>query len=148
MILLKRFIGKNRLKNPAAPLARKTGDAFAFSGLELDPIAKNFKNIFKMTHCHYGKEKTMSIDRQKQSAAESLRKTRTFGKVRCHNPSCMGRIQPDSGIEQVKCPTCGMEYRLFWVKPTLPRIRGPVWDVNRGIAQKSLLKKKRSKKGG
>jgi hypothetical protein len=44
LILLKRFIGKNRLKNPAAPLARKTGDAFAFSGLELDPIAKYFQN--------------------------------------------------------------------------------------------------------
>lgn len=89
----------------------------------------------------------MPIDRQKQSVAESLRKTRTFGKVRCHNPSCMGRIQPDPGIEHVKCPTCGMEYRLSWVKPTLPRIRGPVWDVNRDIAQKKFAEKEAVKQG-
>ena len=29
------------------------------------------------------------------STAESLRKTRTYGRFRCHNPSCMGRLQPD-----------------------------------------------------
>ncbi len=45
------------------------------------------------------------------STAESLRKTRTYGQVRCHNPSCMGRLQPQSGVNQVKCPACGMEYR-------------------------------------
>jgi len=83
----------------------------------------------------------MSIDEKKQSAAESLRKTRTFGKVRCHNPSCMGRIQPEPGAKHAKCPTCGMEYRLFWVNPTLPRIRGPVWDVNREIAAKTFAEK-------
>ncbi len=90
----------------------------------------------------------MAIERQKKSAAESLRKTRTFGKVRCHNPSCMGRIQPDAGTDHVKCPTCGMEYRLIWVNPTLPRIRGPVWDVNRDIAQKTFAAKKEAQKGG
>ena len=90
----------------------------------------------------------MAIEKEKQSAAESLRKTRTFGKVRCHNPSCMGRIQPDSGAGHVKCPTCGMEYRLFWVNPTLPRIRGPVWDVNRDIAQKTFQAKQAAQKGG
>ena len=90
----------------------------------------------------------MAIERQKQSAAESLRKTRTFGKVRCHNPSCMGRIQPAAGTDHVKCPTCGMEYRLIWVNPTLPRIRGPVWDVNRDIAQKTFAAKKVAQKGG
>jgi hypothetical protein len=90
----------------------------------------------------------MAIERQKQSAAESLRKTRTFGKVRCHNPSCMGRIQPDAGADHVKCPTCGMEYRLFWVNPTLPRIRGPVWDVNRDLAEKTFAAKKAAQKGG
>ena len=76
-----------------------------------------------------------------QSASESLRKTRTFGKVRCHNPSCMGRLQPEAGAEQIKCPTCQMEYRLVWVNPTFPRIRGPVWDVNRKIAQEKMAEK-------
>jgi len=99
----------------------------------------------------------MAIETEKLSAAESLRKTRTFGKVRCHNPSCMGRIQPAAGQDHVKCPTCGSEWRIFWVNPTLPRIRGPVWDVNRRIAQETFAKKedaaskktpKKKKKGG
>ncbi|MFH1242458.1 MAG: hypothetical protein V1689_08860 [Pseudomonadota bacterium] len=96
----------------------------------------------------------MTIEIEGLSAAETLRKTRTFGKVRCHNPSCMERLQPPSGVDHVKCPTCGMEYRLFWVRPDLPRIRGPVWDINRKIAQETFAKKmgvkseKAPKKGG
>ncbi|MBL7102113.1 MAG: hypothetical protein KJ573_13010 [Proteobacteria bacterium] len=96
----------------------------------------------------------MAIEKEKLSAAESLRKTRTFGKVRCHNPSCMERLQPAPKADHIKCPTCGMEYRLFWVNPSLPRIRGPVWDVNRKIAEEKMAKvggtasKKGEKKGG
>ncbi len=83
----------------------------------------------------------MAIDAEKLSGAESLRKTRTYGKVRCHNPTCMERLQPAPGDEHVKCAICGMEYRLFWVNSQLPRIRGPVWDVNRKLAQEALAKK-------
>lgn len=90
----------------------------------------------------------MAIDSKKQSAAESLRKTRTFGKVRCHNPSCMDRLVPDPGSDHVKCPTCDMEYRIFWVNQNLPRIRGPVWEVNRKLAQEKLSRQEASKKGG
>lgn len=82
----------------------------------------------------------MGIDDKQLSSAESLRKTRTYGKVRCHNPSCMGRIQPEPGEAQVECPTCHMQYRIAWVKEGFPRIRGPVWDVNRKIAEKALAK--------
>ena len=87
----------------------------------------------------------MAIDNKKLSAAEKLRKTRTFGKVRCHNPGCMERIQPPSGADHIKCSSCGMEYRLFWVNPSLPRIRGPVWDVNLKLAQETFSKKQESK---
>jgi hypothetical protein len=83
----------------------------------------------------------MVIDDKKVSSAESLRKTRTFGKVRCHNPSCMGRIQPKPGEKIVKCPECGMEFRVAWIKPDFPRIRGPVWDVNRKLAQDAYKKR-------
>ena len=83
----------------------------------------------------------MATDNEKFSASESLRKTRTFGKVRCHNPSCMGRLEPAPGSQQIACPTCGMTYRLFWVTPELPRIRGPVWEINRKIAEETLAKK-------
>jgi hypothetical protein len=83
----------------------------------------------------------MVIDSKKLSAAESLRSTRTYGQVRCHNPSCMDRLVPSPGAEQITCPSCGMAYRLFWVRADLPRIRGPVWDVNREIASETLSRK-------
>ena len=83
----------------------------------------------------------------KQSASESLHGNRTYGKVRCHNPSCMGRLTPEPGAQQISCPTCGMTYRLFWVTPELPRIKGPVWDVNRKLAEEVLAKKMEASKG-
>ena len=83
----------------------------------------------------------MAGDNENISTAESLQKTRTFGKVRCHNPSCMERLEPSPGSDHIKCAICGMEYRIFWVKPNLPRIRGPVWEVNRKIAAESLARK-------
>ena len=83
----------------------------------------------------------MAEDEKTYSTAETLRQTRTFGQVRCHNPSCMGRLQPEAGQKQVRCPECGMEYRVHWIRPDFPRIRGPVWDVNRKIAEEALKKK-------
>lgn len=83
----------------------------------------------------------MAIDKEKLSAAESLRKTRTYGKFRCHNPSCMGRITVEPGAKQCKCPDCGLEFRVSWVRKDFPRIRGPVWDVNKRIAQEIVAKK-------
>lgn len=83
----------------------------------------------------------MAIEGKKQSAAESLRADRTFGKVRCHNPSCMERIVPEPGANHAKCATCGMEYRIYWVNPKLPRIRGPVWEVNRKLAEEKMARR-------
>ena len=83
----------------------------------------------------------MGTDSKSESSAESLRKTRTYGKVRCHNPSCMGRMQPSPGDKTVICPECKMEFRVAWIKPDLPRIRGPVWDVNRKLAQDAQKKR-------
>jgi predicted RNA-binding Zn-ribbon protein involved in translation (DUF1610 family) len=82
----------------------------------------------------------MPVDDKKQSTAEDLRKTRTYGKFRCHNPSCMGRLQPEALQQQVKCPECGMEFRVHWIRPDFPRIRGPVWEVNRKLADEAFLK--------
>ena len=76
-----------------------------------------------------------------KSTAESLRSTRTYGQVRCLNPSCLERITPAPSQATAKCPQCGSEWRLFWVNPTLPRIRGPVWEVNARIAQEAFAKK-------
>lgn len=87
----------------------------------------------------------MGIDDHKATPAESLRKTRTYGKVRCHNPSCMGRMQPKPGDKTVKCPECGLEFRVAWIKPDFPRIRGPVWEANKKKALEAAEKKGESK---
>jgi hypothetical protein len=31
-----------------------------------------------------------------------------------------------------------MEYRIFWVNPQLPRIRGPEWETNRKLAEQKM----------
>ena len=85
---------------------------------------------------------------EKISTAEALRKTRTYGKFRCHNPSCMGRLSPEAGQAEVKCPECGMEFRVHWIRPDFPRIRGPVWDVNRKLAEEALKKKEKEQSNG
>ena len=87
----------------------------------------------------------MAIDKDKISGAESLRKTRTYGKFRCHNPSCMGRLAPTGGSKHVKCPVCSLEFRVAWIRPDFPRIRGPVWDVNRRIAQEAAAARQSTK---
>ena len=81
-----------------------------------------------------------TIDREKLSGAESLRKTRTYGKFRCHNPGCMERLQPETGQKHVKCPKCRMEFRVSWIRPDFPRIRGPVWEKNRELAAAAVKK--------
>jgi len=91
----------------------------------------------------------MEREREGLSTAESLRKTRTYGQVRCHNPSCMGRLEPKRGENTVKCPRCGSEWRVAWVKDGFPRIRGPVWEVSQRMANEAFERKmKEEKKDG
>jgi len=80
----------------------------------------------------------MALDQGNTSASQSLVKTRTYGKVRCHNPSCMDRLSPEPGASTVKCPRCGMEYRIYWINEQIPRIRGPVWEVSKRLAEEKL----------
>ncbi len=87
----------------------------------------------------------MANEKNNLSTAESLRKTRSYGQVRCHNPSCMGRLVPIPGKPTVKCPVCSMEWRVAWVKDGFPRIRGPVWDVNKRLADQAFERKMKEK---
>jgi predicted RNA-binding Zn-ribbon protein involved in translation (DUF1610 family) len=73
-----------------------------------------------------------------KSTAESLRATRTYGQVRCMNPSCEGRITPAPGQTQSKCPKCGSEWRIFWIKKGFPRVKGPVWETSQKLANEKL----------
>jgi hypothetical protein len=58
----------------------------------------------------------------------------------------MGRLEPQPGAHHVKCPVCGSEFRLVWVKSGFPRIRGPVWDVNQKIAEEAFERKMKEEK--
>ena len=83
----------------------------------------------------------MATGKEGKSTAETLRDTRTYGKFRCHNPTCMERLVAKKGDKTIKCPTCGMEFRIAWVKDGFPRIRGPVWGVNKKIAEEAFARK-------
>ncbi|MBI5441839.1 MAG: hypothetical protein HY900_11590 [Deltaproteobacteria bacterium] len=84
---------------------------------------------------------------ERLSTAESLRATRTYGQVRCHNPSCIGRITPAPGASQARCERCGSEWRIFWVKAGFPRIRGPVWETNQRLANEQFARLSEQKEG-
>ena len=75
-----------------------------------------------------------------KSTAESLRSTRTYGQVRCMNPGCIARITPEPGATQSKCPKCGSEWRIFWVKAGFPRVKGPVWATSQRLANEQWAK--------
>jgi hypothetical protein len=75
-----------------------------------------------------------------KSTAESLGSTRTYGQVRCMNPSCTSRITPEPGQMTTKCPKCGSEWRIFWVKAGFPRVRGPVWQTSLRMANEQWAK--------
>ncbi len=70
------------------------------------------------------------------STMGKLAKDRSMGTVRCLQ--CFERIVLPSGAKTYKCPKCGYEWRLFWIAPDFPRIRGPVWDTNRRLAEEAL----------
>lgn len=74
-----------------------------------------------------------------ETTAETTAKGRTSGAFRCLN--CFTRISPPKGVTTYKCPSCGFEWRVSWPRPNLPRIRGPVWEVNRRLAEEAMVKK-------
>jgi len=80
----------------------------------------------------------------KETTAEITARGRSTGQVRCMN--CMNRITPPKGSKQYKCPHCGFEWRITWLWPDFPRIRGPVWDVNRRLTIEATAKSKTTAK--
>jgi len=78
------------------------------------------------------------------STMESVAKGRTTGAFRCLN--CFERISPPPGVKTYKCPHCSFEWRVVWMSPEVPRIRGPVWEVNRRLAEEAVRKRERGKK--
>jgi DNA-directed RNA polymerase subunit RPC12/RpoP len=84
------------------------------------------------------------MSQEKQSASESLVGGRSMGAFRCLQ--CFKRISPPPAAKTYKCPHCGYEWRVFWISPEIPRIRGPVWDVNRRLSDEAANKEARGGK--
>jgi len=53
----------------------------------------------------------------------------------------MGRLEPKPGDKIIECPVCKMQFRVAWVKKGFPRIRGPVWEHNKKLAEEIKKKK-------
>lgn len=81
---------------------------------------------------------------REETTQEALAKGRTYGAIRCLN--CFERLSPPKGADRYKCPHCSFEWRISWPFPDFPRIRGPVWDVNRRLAEEATAKKGKGKK--
>lgn len=79
----------------------------------------------------------------RETTAEITARGRTTGQVRCMN--CLERIAPPKGAKTCVCPHCGFEWRISWLWPDVPRIRGPVWDVNRQKTEEIVTKTKTTK---
>lgn len=76
------------------------------------------------------------MNQERKSTMGSLAKDRSIGAVRCLQ--CFERITFPSGGKTAKCPKCGYEWRLSWpMGPDFPRIRGPVWETNRRLADEA-----------
>jgi ribosomal protein S27E len=65
---------------------------------------------------------------QKKAKRPGKESTR-WGEVRCLN--CFDRPRVPARAEKITCPTCGWEWRISWVNPELPKVRGPVWEKMR-----------------
>lgn len=74
----------------------------------------------------------------------SVAQGRTIGAFRCLN--CFERISPPPGAKTYKCPHCSFEWRVFWVSADVPRIRGPVWEVDRRLAEEEVKKQRKGKR--
>ncbi len=79
------------------------------------------------------------MEKEKATTMESLVKGRSIGAFRCLN--CFERVSPPDGAGTYQCPHCGYEWRVSWISPEVPRIRGPVWDTNRRLAEEESAKK-------
>ena len=80
----------------------------------------------------------------KETTMEQAAKGRTSGALRCMN--CYERLVPPPGAKTLKCPKCDYEWRIFWIAPDFPRIRGPLWEAHRKLNEKLLKEQQGEKK--
>ena len=83
----------------------------------------------------------------KLSTAESLKSTRTYGQVRCMNPSCDIQNHPGTGTDEGKMPD--MRFRVAYLldKARFSRVKGPVWETSEKLAHEQWTKLTEKKEG-
>ena len=79
-----------------------------------------------------------------ETTSETTAKGRTSEAFRCLN--CFARISIPKGAKTCKCPYCSFEWRVSWPLPNQPRVRGPVWEVNRRLTEESIIKEQKRRK--
>ena len=118
--------------------AASTTDAYAqmFDNFQEGLILSGVENPVK--------KKRDEVILNEETTSEVTAKGRTSGVFRCLN--CFVKISPPSGAKTCKCPQCSFEWRVSWPQPNLPRIRGPVWEVNRRLSEEAAAKEKERQK--
>ena len=66
-------------------------------------------------------------------------------------PTCKKRFNlilsiGEHDAKKAKCPKCGSEWRIFWVKAGFPRVKGPVWETSQRLANEQWAKLQEQKK--
>lgn len=87
-------------------------------------------------------QREATVNEKTGSTADSLAKGRSTGYFRCLN--CFARVSPLPNAKTYKCPHCNFEWRVSWISTDMPRIRGPVWNVNRRLAEDEMRKKRKA----
>ena len=80
--------------------------------------------IEKGTPSEEGESEEEPKVRMVMTASGYLRPERS---VRCS--SCLKRITIEPRASRATCPYCDMQFRISWVTPDQPRVRGPVWEA-------------------
>lgn len=62
----------------------------------------------------------------KKAAVKDEKERSRMGEVRCLN--CFERVRVPPRAERITCPACEWEWRIAWVNPDLPKVRGPMWE--------------------
>jgi len=62
----------------------------------------------------------------KKAGEKGQRAGSRIGEVRCLN--CFERVRVPARADRITCENCGWEWRVSWVNPELPKVRGPMWE--------------------
>lgn len=110
--------------------ARETLERFANAVLDLvlAGLGRTVTPVERTEGAGRRRRATLIMERERQGRIEPP--TGEAGsrehELRCLN--CFTRFVPEQGADRAFCPQCRVEWRLSWLHPEAPKIRGPVWQ--------------------